>query len=319
MKSIQKFNNIHGKDISVVITSWNAKSFLLQCLQSIVEGEIKHSVEVIVVDNGSTDGSCEAVKEKFRDVVLIEKSENHGFAKANNIGMLSSKGRYICLVNSDIKVLNGCLDRMVNYMDENPQVGILGPKVLWGDMTLQSSCRMVPTLWNNFCPAVGLNRIFRRSKLFSGEHMLHFQHDRIERVDVLVGCFMMVRREAIERVGLLDERFFIYGEDIDWCKRFWDAGWEVVFFPFAEVIHYGRGSSSNAPLKFVLEQEKTVIQYWKKHHGFGKQQAFKAIRLCHHLLRVLAGSLALFAGRKKRGYLKSAIEKNLKSIRILMG
>jgi len=318
MESIQKFNNIHEKDISIVITSWNAKSFLLQCLQSIVEKGIKHSVEVIVVDNGSTDGSCEAVKEKFRDVVLIENAENQGFAKANNIGMLSSKGRYICLVNSDIKVLNGCLDRMVNYMDQNQQVGMLGPKVLWGDMTLQSSCRMVPTLWNNFCPAVGLNRIFRRSKLFSGEHMLYFQHDRIERVDVLVGCFMMVRREAIEKVGLLDERFFIYGEDIDWCKRFWDAGWEVVFFPFAEVIHYGRGSSSNAPLKFVLEQEKSVIQYWKKHHGFGRQQVFKAILLCHHLLRVLGGSLALFAGRKKRGCLRSTIEKNLKSIRVLI-
>ncbi len=307
------------KDISIVIVSWNARDFLLQCLKSILERESRKALEVIVVDNGSTDGSYESVKEAFREVILIQNNENLGFARANNIGILKSTGRYVCLMNSDIQVLGDCLDRMVEYMDENQPVGMLGPRILWGDMKLQSTCRRFPGLWNNFCSAAGLSRLFRKSRVFAGEHMLYFPHDRIQKVDALVGCFMMVRRRALEEVGLLDERFFIYGEDIDWCKRFWKSGWEVVFYPRAESIHYGRKSSSNAPLRFALEQEKAVLQYWKKHHGLFRQQAIKAILIGNHLARIFLGIPAMILKKGKGRHWRQSIEKNLRGLLLLLG
>src|SRR4030043_581437 len=273
-------------DVSVVIVSWNAQAFLVECLRSIraFSGEVK--VEIIVVDNASQDGSVEAVETQFREVRLIRNSENMGFAKANNIGISLATGHYVCLINSDIKILDGCIERLCEYMDAQPEIGLIGPRILNPDVTIQSSCRHFPSLWNNFCPAVGLDKVFSKSRFFGGEHMFYFTSDRIARVNVIVGCFMMVRRKALDSVGLLDERFFIYAEDIDWCKRFLEAGWQVVFFPEASAIHYRGGSSSHSPLRFALEQEKAVAQYWRKHHGLIGRVAFFVIRILQYGLRI---------------------------------
>lgn len=273
-------------DLSIIIVSWNAKRLLLECLQSLTYEHSAYSTEIIVVDNASTDGSPEAVQEQFPHVKLVRNDANLGFAKGNNIGIKQSIGEYICLVNSDVKVLKGCLDRMYDYMDRHPSVGILGPKILWPDLTLQDSCRKFPTLLNNLFPAIALDKAFPRSKIFSGEHMRYFPHDRVRTVDSLVGCFLMVRREAIYQVGLFDERFFIYVEEVDWCKRFWNSGWEVVFYPHAQVIHYGRGSSSNAPAKFAMEQERAKLQYWGKYHQFPSRFAILLIFALNHALRI---------------------------------
>lgn len=281
-------------DVSVIIVSWNARKFLLDCLKSLRNGNgIEKSIEIIVVDNASTDGSPEAVRKIYPCVKLICNEANRGFAAANNIGIEQSSGRYICLINSDIEVLGNCLEKLCDYMDSHPATGMLGPKILNADMTLQSSCRRFPSLWNNFCVAAGLNKIFRDTELFSGEHMFFFKHDKVSRVNVLVGCFLIVRREALEQVGNLDNRFFIYSEDIDWCKRFWTSGWEVVFFPDAHAIHFRGGSSSNAPTRFAVEQDRASIQYWKKHHTLPQQFAIKFIMTTHHTLRVVAGILFL--------------------------
>src|SRR5665648_483189 len=231
-------------DLSIIIVNWNAKSFLLKCLRSLISETKSCSVEIIVVDNASTDGSQQAVKKKFPTVKLIQNKVNSGFAKANNIGINQSVGRYICLINSDVTLLNGCLDKLCSFMDQQPEIGVTAPNILNSDLTLQYSCRCFPSLWNNFCPAIGLNKLFPKSKAVSGEEMFFFKHDRICEVDVLSGCFLMVRRKALEQVGPLDEQFFIYSEDIDWCRRFCDADWEIVFFPEAKAIHYGGGSSS---------------------------------------------------------------------------
>jgi GT2 family glycosyltransferase len=287
-------------DISVIIVSWNAKHFLLDCLKSMNDGGSTKSLEIVVVDNASTDGSPEEVEKNFPEVKLIRNETNRGFAAANNIGIKESNGRYVCLINSDIEVLGNCLDLLCDYMNGHASVGMLGPKILNPDMTLQSSCRSFPSLWNNFCIATGLSRIFRGTRVFSGEHMLFFKHDVERRVNVLVGCFLMVRREALNQVGPLDERFFMYAEDIDWCKRFWKAGWEVAFFPNAQAIHYRGGSSSNAPIKFALEQDRAILQYWKKYYQIPGQIAILTIIALNHMLRVGSGALFLIIKPSKK-------------------
>jgi GT2 family glycosyltransferase len=294
-------------DISVIVVSWNAKRYLLECLESLTAQRPTRTMETIVVDNGSSDGSPEMVHEKFPGVSLIENGENLGFAKANNIGIRNSKGRYVCLVNSDVKVLESTLDRLCDFMDQNPRVGIVGPKVFWPNGTLQDSCRTFPSLWNNICSSLWLSRVFPKSRFFSGEHMTYFPHDKVCKVDSLVGAFLMVRREAIEQVGLLDEQFFIYYEEVDWCKRFWNKGWQVVFYPDAEIIHYGRASSSNSPLRFSLEQQGTQLQYWKKHHGRAAQIGIVLIIFLRHVIRLLVAALDYLMRPSKRNQAVAAM------------
>jgi GT2 family glycosyltransferase len=284
-------------DISVVIVSWNAKQYLEECLTSLTSPSPKRPTEIIVVDNASKDGSPEMVQASFPQVKLIQAGQNLGFAKANNVGIKESLGKYVCLINSDAKTLGDCLDILADYLDRNPDVGNVGPKVLNGDLTLQSTCRKFPTLWNNFCEASGLSKVFAKSAFFSDEHMNAFKHDRELDVDVLVGCFWLVRKDTFEEVGLLDEDFFIYAEDVDWCKRCWDGGWRVRFFPGAEAVHYRGGSSSNDPGRFRAEQHRAVLQYWAKHHGPAAQVGIRAIRHLRAFLR--AGSRAVKAPVKK--------------------
>src|ERR1700720_4063027 len=165
-------------DISVVIVGWNAKHYLELCLESLTAAPPRRSMEVIVVDNASADGSAEMIEARFPHVKIIRSSENLGFSKGNNVGIRECQGRYIALVNPDVVVFEGCLDALADFLDENPKVGNVGPRVFNPDMTQQSTCRRSPTLWNNFCSATGLESIFRGSRFFAGEHMFYFPHDR---------------------------------------------------------------------------------------------------------------------------------------------
>jgi GT2 family glycosyltransferase len=281
-------------DISVIIVGWNAKHYLEQCLESLAAAPPSRSTEIIVVDNDSTDGSPDMVEARFPHVNLIRSDENLGFAKANNLAIQQSRGRYISLVNPDVRVLPGCLDALADYLDQNPTVGNVGPRVLNPDMTLQSSCRRFPTLWNNYCSATGLANILKNYRLFSGEHMLFFLHDRTLAVDVLVGCFWMLRSDAVKDVGPLDERFFMYGEDVDWCRRCWKAGWKVVFFPGAEAIHHRGASSATQPVRWAVAQQRSVLHYWSKHQGWFGLLGIKSILVFHHALRCLFGVATQF-------------------------
>jgi GT2 family glycosyltransferase len=305
-------------DISVIILSWNTKILLLRCLDSIINSKSKPNIEVIVVDNGSTDGSVHAVREKYPEVIVIRNDANLGFAKGNNIGIIRSRGRYICLINSDVEVLDSCFDLLYDYMEQNRSVGIVGPKILWPDFTLQDSCREFPNLWNNFCAAIKLNKLFPKSNFFSGEHMMFFAHDRICRVDSLVGAFLLVRKEAIDQVGGFDERFFIYAEEIDLCRRFWMQGWEVVFYNRAEIVHYGRGSSSREPLRFTLEQQKSILQYWRKHHGRLSQIGIRSIALLYHVLRIMLGVISCIIKYPRTSELYNEILKHLACMRLIL-
>ena len=298
---IRKNSNNVKVDISVIILSWNDWKHLEECLKSLSNRAQSRTVEIIVVDNASTDGSPENVEALFPNVRLIKNKENLGFARGNNMGVKAGQGKYVCLLNSDIKVGNGCLEVLANYLDQYPDIGIIGPRILNDDMTHQSSCRAFPNLWNNFCSATGMAGAFRRSKLFSGEHMFYFKGDRILDVDVLVGCFWMARREAINEFGLLDEGFFMYAEDVDWCKRCRNAGWRVVFFPQAQAIHYRGGSSTKQdPVWVAVTQQRSILRYWRKHHGaFGCFNV--ACLICiHKIIRLAAASIGRLVQPSRR-------------------
>ncbi len=259
-------------------------------------------MEIIVVDNASSDGSPDYVESEFPNVRLIRNAENMGFAKANNIGVSVSTGKYLCFINSDVKVFPDCITRLVEYCEEHPEAGMVGPRIIGGDGLLQRSCRGFPSVWNMFCRALALDSIFKNTKLFTGYSLRHWPQNSLSEVDILTGCFWLVRRETLDAVGLLDEAFFIYGEDMDWCKRFWSKGYRVVFIPSAEAIHYGGGSSSNAPIRFYIEKQKADLQYWKKHHSSFAVLCYLWISFLHMFLRVIGYSFVILFNPTESGY-----------------
>jgi GT2 family glycosyltransferase len=286
-------------EFSVVIPSWNAREMLRQCLESLRLEADPARTELIVVDNASTDGSWEMVQEAFPEVLLIRNRTNLGFAKACNIGVRRSRGRYVCLVNSDVMTGRDCLARLARHLDGNPRLGMVGPRILGVDGTPQRSYMGFPTIWNTLCAALALPSLMPRSSLAGGWMLAYRSFSRMEKVDVLNGAFLVVRREALEKVGLLDEGFFMYGEDVDWCRRFWQAGWDVAFCPDAEVVHHGGASSARAPVRFYVEMHRSRLRYFRKHHGRRSQLAYRAVAAIHQMVRV-AGNSLLYACRPSR-------------------
>lgn len=306
-------------DLSIVIVNWNAKQHLLDCLNSIYTS-CSCTFEVIVVDNASVDGSREAVKEAFPQVRLTENSENLGFAKANNIGLSLSTGRYVALVNSDVIVLRSCFQNLIRFLDQHPKVGMASPRLLNPDRTLQFNCRSFPGIWNNLCQTLGLNYVFPRSAFFSEPFMKYWDHKTVRDVDVLTGSFWIVRREAIGQVGPLDEDFFFYGEDVDWCKRFCDAGWSVTFCPDAEAIHIGGASSGNAPIRFYIELQKADLRYWEKHRGKIGRLSYASIVLLRQALRLLYATTVYLLRSRRRSDAAFKIRRSLACMRyVLLG
>jgi GT2 family glycosyltransferase len=278
-------------DVSIIIVNWNTKEYLRNCLDSIHQAISGIDAEIIVVDNASEDGSVEMVQMEFPSVKLINNCKNLGFAKANNIGIASSVGNYLCLINSDVIVDRNCIKELVGYLKKNKNVGMAGPTIKNSDGIVQTSCKDYPTLWNMFSRTMALDRLFPNSQLFGGRMMTYWTHDAIQSVEVLSGCFWCVRREALDSVGMLDENFFLYAEDIDWCKRYRDAGWDVVFYPGAEATHFGGASSANAPIRFYIEMHKADLQYWEKHHGKFKRYIYNSNLYLFHFIRIVANSV----------------------------
>ncbi|MGD0966471.1 MAG: glycosyltransferase family 2 protein [Candidatus Acidiferrales bacterium] len=296
-------------DISVVIVGWNAQHYLELCLESLAKAPPRRSMEVLVVDNASTDGSVAMIEARFPWVKLIKSSENLGFAKGNNVAIRQCQGRYIALVNPDVIVFPGCLDALADFLDENPKVGNVGPRVFNPDMSQQSTCRRFPTLWNNFCSATSLATTFTKSRIFAGEHMWFFSHDRTLTVDVIVGCFSMIRHETFDQVGLLDEDLFMYGDDVDWCRRCWKAGWQVVFYPGAQAIHDRGKTTAPYPVRFAVAQQRSVLHYWTKYHSFWGVLGIRSIMLFHHVLRY---AFAVFSGLShSQGSAQSEVRKQV--------
>jgi hypothetical protein len=304
--------------LSIIIVSWNAKAFLQQCVRSVHATTRNAAFEVVVVDNGSGDGSAEMIHDEFPAVRLIQSGANLGFAAANNLGIEASRGRYLCLINPDVVVLAHCLDRMCDFMEQNPSAGLLGPKILNPDKTLQISCYGFPSFWNGLCHALGLYKVFPRWKWLAGTYRQYWPYDKTRAVDAISGCFCMARREAVRQVGLLDASFFMYMEDFDWCKRMWRAGWQVVYHAETQAIHHGGGSTAGLPAKYMIERNRAMLQYWRKHHGRAGKWFMMFLILIRQSLRGLQGvALFLFKPASKARALP-IIKGSLASVRWLL-
>lgn len=298
--------------VSIIIVVWNAKGYVLECLESLQEHCANAYSEVIVVDNASTDGSADLVAQRFPEFKLIRNSENLGFAKANNIGMSQASGEYVCLVNSDVKFTSDCISRMLEYLKTHPGVGLVGPKMMGGDgnAVLRSTLRF-PTVWNTFCRALGLDVAFKGSRFFGGLLMTDFDHQTTMPVEVLVGWFWLAGSKSIRRIGMLDPQFFMYGEDIDWCYRFRQAGEEVVFLAEADAFHYGGASSSAAPARFYLEQTRANWRYFRKHHGLLAQAGYLATIALHHALRLIGAACVYLFSPSRRSDTREKLRRSL--------
>ena len=292
--------NVEQVTLSIIIVTWNGKQFAWECLDSLRNYQDDPEVEIIVVDNASSDGTPGLVMQEFPWVRLIQTGANLGFAKANNIGMATSAGKYVCLVNSDVHVLPGCLSSMQEYIEANPAVGILGPQMLCPNGQIGRSYFRFPTLWRGLCDAFALRRVFRNSSSLSGIMMTDFDNSRTAEVDVLNGWFLMVRRRALEEVGGLDEQFFMYGEDIDWSYRFHKAGWKRVYFSGARAFHYGGASSAVAPTRFYLEMKRANLSLIRKHHGELGAVLYVAVTILHEMLRAVGNCILILTVKPDR-------------------
>jgi GT2 family glycosyltransferase len=298
------------KSISIVIVTWNCKRFLQECLDSLVDYRRDQQTEIIIVDNASADGTPELVRDSYPEVTLIQSNENLGFTKGNNVGIRRASGEYVLLINPDVNVLHGCIDKMLAYMQQNPRIGLLGPRMLGADGKSDRSYMGAPTLWNLFCRALALDALFPKSKLFGGFLMFYFDRNQIAEVDILNGWFWMTRREALDQVGLLDENLFMYGDDLDWSKRFRDAGWKVVYFPEAEAVHYGGGTTARAPIRFSVEMQKANFQYWQKNYGKTSQFMYRSIIALHQLIRLIGYSLSFLNPATNRGDARAKLRRS---------
>jgi len=306
------------KGISVIIVSWNARDYLRDCLVSVRDtgGSLVH--EIIVVDNDSRDGSPEMVAAEFPEVTLIRAGENLGFARGNNLGLKRASGSSLALINSDVVVHPECLQHLAGFLESHPEVGLVGAKVIGGDGHLQRTCRLLPGVWNIACQALGLDRLLARWPLFSGREMRHWDQNETTEVQVLSGCFWLARKEAVAKVGSLDERFFFYAEDVDWCKRFRDAGWKIFFLPRAVATHFGGGSSANAPLAYCIQMLRANLDYWKKHHGLAGQCVYRALSVLHFGLRVVPLGILKLAGAAEASEVGRKFRENFVSLRWLL-
>lgn len=245
-------------DLSIIIVNWNTCQLLADCLSSIAQTAGNLNLEIIVVDNGSTDGSQLTLKQQFPQVHLVENNQNLGFAKANNQALTLSRGRYALLLNSDTIVLPGALADLVRFADTHSDAGIIGCKLLNADGSLQESWASFPTLWSEI-----LGRNFRRRRLVD-------ETSSVYEVDWVGGACMLARPEAMREVGFLDESYFMYSEETDWCFRMQRHGWKVYYLAGSNIIHLGGGSASRASLTQLMRLYQSKLHFFQQHYGLGQ-------------------------------------------------
>jgi N-acetylglucosaminyl-diphospho-decaprenol L-rhamnosyltransferase len=283
-------------DLSVVVVSYNTRELLAACLESVFRPLERSNLQaqVFVVDNASSDGSAAMVRERFPQVRLIANQENRGFAAANNQALRQSQSRYALLLNPDTEVQGDALGTLVRFMDGNPRVGVAGAKLLYPDGWVQHSAFAFPTLAQALFDFFPIHHRLIRSRL-NGRYPLRWYDGPPFPVDHPLGACLIARREAIEQVGLLDERFFIYCEEIDWCLRFKGAGWEVYCVPQAEVVHHVAQSTSQFrdPMFVALWRSRFLL--FQKHYGLLYRWAVRRIvrlGLARETLRARRGEMS---------------------------
>jgi len=294
-------------DLSIVIVNWNVRDLLRRCLHSILADLQTHRFadlqtcrfEIIVVDNASTDSSVEMVRREFPQVHLIASEVNLGYTGGNNQGIAASQGRYILLLNPDTEVVGDALPTMVAYMDAHPDVGALGPQLLNPDGSVQSSRRRFPTLGTALVESTVIQQWWPDNRILRRYYVQDRPDDAISEVDWVTGACILLRRQAVEQVGPLDDAFFMYSEELDWCRRARDAGWKVVYLPTAQVIHHeGKSSEQVMPLRHVRFQ-RSKIHYFRKHHGRWAGTLLHAFLLLNYAYLLVVESLKWLVGHKR--------------------
>ena len=264
--------------LSVIIVSYNVKHFLEQCLYSVRAAGFGIDIETFVVDNASVDGSIKMVKEKFPEVKCIANQENHGFAKANNQAIRQSSGEYVLLLNPDTIVETDTFSKIINFMDSHADAGGLGVKMVDGTgKFLPESKRGLPTPGVAFYKVFGLSRLFPKSKIFNKYHLGYLDKDKTHQVDILAGAFMLMRKSVLNEIGLLDEAFFMYGEDIDLSYRIIKAGYHNYYYPDARIIHYKGESTKKGSLNYVFVFYNAMIIFARKHYTAKNAQLFSIL------------------------------------------
>lgn len=287
-------------DLSIIIVNYNTKKLTLECIQSVYESTIPQSFEIIVVDNNSSDGSVEAIQLTFPDVKVIKNAENVGFSKANNQAIKESTGRYVLLLNSDTIVNKDTITKIIKFMDSNELIGATGCEVLLPNGELDKAChRGFPTPGASFYYLTGFDKKFPNHPKINSYHKNYLNMKEIHEIDCLVGAFMMVRKSVVDEIGMLDEDFFMYGEDIDWCYRIKQAGWKIYYNPFVSIIHYKGASSKKKPYKIVYEFHRAMFLFHKKH--FANQYNLLVNALVYSGIS-LKLALSIVRNFLKRGY-----------------
>lgn len=256
--------------LSIIIVNYNVKYFLEQCLRSVLKASRNIETEIFVVDNNSSDGSIAYLTSLFPEVIFIANKDNPGFSKANNQAIELAKGEYILLLNPDTVVEEDTFSNVCRFMDEHPDAGALGVKMLDGDGNfLPESKRGFPSPWNSFCKMFGLSKLFPKSPFFAKYHLRYLDENQIHEVDVLAGAFMLLRKSVLDKTGLLDDTFFMYGEDIDLSYRITLAGYKNYYLP-TPIIHY-KGESTKKDIKYVKIFYQSMIIFFNKHYPhYGK-------------------------------------------------
>lgn len=281
--------------LSIIIVNYNVKYFLEQCLYSVSKAIRGIDSEVFVVDNNSVDGSCIMVKEKFPDVILIENKENTGFSFANNQAIRESVGEYVLLLNPDTVVEEDTFSKIVDFMDKHEDAGGLGVKMIDGKGNfLPESKRGLPTPMVAFYKIFGISRLFPRSKKFGKYHLGYLDKDKIHEVEVLAGAFMLLRRSVLDKIGLLDETFFMYGEDIDLSYRITEANYKNYYFPETTIIHYKGESTKKSSINYVRIFYNAMIIFAQKHFSKKNAKFFSLLINTAIYLRAFAAILTRF-------------------------
>lgn len=279
---------------SIIVVNYNTKDLLKRCFDSIRGSAGDLSYELIVVDNGSRDGSAEYLRKEYPDCALIECAENLGFARANNVGYEKASGDYVVLLNSDAFLVGGSLAAAVELMDRHPEVGLAGGRLIGEDGAWQPSARSFPGLWNDFIIATGLSARNRQSRIFGRPDLTYLDQGKDILCDWVPGAFTIIRRPIVEELGLFDERFFLYYEEVDLCRRIKKAGWKIAYWPAITVIHIGGASTAQFSRKLVtksgmqmgLWRLQSQYLYYRKHHGWATAFASKAAEELYNRLRL---------------------------------
>jgi N-acetylglucosaminyl-diphospho-decaprenol L-rhamnosyltransferase len=321
-------------DLTVIIVGWNVRDLLRQCLLSICQAggigvprpepsrgtqstgsrpEVHESAgagnagskttdlhtQVVVVDNASTDGSSEMVRAEFPDIRLISNDQNRGFTAASNQGLELSQGRYLLLLNPDTEVVGDALATMVRFMDEHPNVGALGPQLRYPDGRRQPSRRRFPTLVTALLESTVVQEWWPDNRFIRRYTMADRSDDAVQEVDWLVGACLLVRRQAYEEVGGLDEGYFMSSEELDWCRRLKSAGWQIIYLPTATVIHHEGKSSEQVTAARHIYFQSSKVRYFRKHHGWFQGEALRCFLLLTYVYQLGREGLKWLIGHKR--------------------